>query len=291
MSSPIKLFLLLLLLYPVAHSASLSIKPSQAPDITPQPKFQIDQLPQSRIAYGKNDIAFAWFANPTTRYRHAILGDHFEAEALVVETYNDQRFIVELPTERVFEDLEPRIVDIDGNGIDEIIVIESDKQRGASLAIYGIRNHVLIKKASTPFIGRSNRWLNPLGVGDFDGDGNNEIALVQTPHIGGILRLYNWNGEKLNLFAEQHGVSTHKIGSTALKLGTVIPTKDRDQFLLPNQSHNELLLLEYTAKGWQQHTKLKLPERMTSELTPSGTNTWRVQINNQRYYEIKLSKS
>jgi hypothetical protein len=34
---------------------------------------------------------------------------------------------------------------------------------------------------------RPPRRLNPVGFGDFDGDGAMEVAYVQTPHIGGIL--------------------------------------------------------------------------------------------------------
>ena len=44
--------------------------------------------------------------------------------------------------------------------------------QGARLAIYDETGLV----SATPYIGRSNRWLAPLGAGDLDGDGNIELA-------------------------------------------------------------------------------------------------------------------
>ena len=137
-----------------------------------------DQLPQSRLAHGHRNIVTAWFAGQTDRYQHGVFGDKLEASRLVVETAEGEQVDVVLPVNLVFEDVEPRLADVNGDNSDEILVVESDVQLGASLAVYGIVEGQLVRIAATPFIGKPHRWLNPVGVGDFDGDGHADIALV-----------------------------------------------------------------------------------------------------------------
>ncbi len=249
-----------------------------------------DQLPHSRIAKGRRNIMAAWLAAPTDRYRHGVLGDELEASRLVAQTAGGRRVTVDLPTNRVFEDLEPRLVDIDANGKDEILVVESDMALGASLAVYGINDGRLAKTAATSFLGLPNRWLNPLGVGDFDGDGRMDIALVATPHIGGKLRLYAYQPDELVLFAEYFGVSTHRIGSTQLGLGQVVPAAPRDRLLLPDQSRQVLMLLEWQSDGWCNITQVRLPVALASSLQPVGADRWQLRLEDGRAYDLWLRR-
>ncbi|MEC9368067.1 MAG: hypothetical protein VX871_05180, partial [Pseudomonadota bacterium] len=53
-------------------------------------------LPDGRLASGRLDIRAAWYAKPTNRYGHGVLGDAIEAEALVVENEHKKRFTLEL---------------------------------------------------------------------------------------------------------------------------------------------------------------------------------------------------
>jgi hypothetical protein len=248
------------------------------------------QLPQSRVAHGYRNITAAWLAAPTDRYRHGVLGDELEAARLVVETRAGKRLQVDLPPTRVFEDLEPRLADVDGDSRDEIIVVESDTASGASLAVYGIVDDRLVRIAATPFLGRPNRWLNPLGVGDFDGDGSPDITLVATPHIGGILRLYRFSRPALSLFAAYPGVSTHRIGSTELGLGRVVPATPRDQLLLPDQARRVLMLLEWSPNEWRVIARAALPGPLASSLMPSGDGRWRFRLADGRRFEIQLNR-
>lgn len=246
------------------------------------------QLPGSRITRGEQNIAAAWLAEPTARYDHGVLGDALEAARLVVETGSGKTLVHELPASRVFEDLHPRLVDLNDDGKDEILLVETDSRRGASLAVYGAMNGNVARISMTPFLGQSHRWLNPLGVGDFDADGRLDIALVATPHIGGRLRLYRTTTPTLTQFAEAGGVSTHSIGSTELELGRVVHNADRDRVLLPDQFHNSLLLLEWTPRGIRQLARQVLPAAIVTSLQPTGSNRWRFQIADGRHLEVQV---
>ena len=103
-----------------------------------------------------------------------------------------------LRPDSVFEDLIPRLVDVDQDGRDEIIVVRSHEEAGASVVLLGLRGNRLIRLAESVAIGIPNRWVNPIGAADFDGDGQAEIAAVETPHIGGKLLLLEIEGRRLS---------------------------------------------------------------------------------------------
>jgi len=156
----------------------------------------------------KDVIASAKFADPTPRYDHGILGDAIEYGEMVITYIDGRRILIHLPKSRVFEDLAPRVVDLDGDGAPEIIVIETDLNLGARLSVYG--SHGLI--TATPHIGRSHRWLAPVGAADLDGDGNVEIAYIDRPHLAKLLKIWRFKDGKLTLVAEQGGLTNHQIG-------------------------------------------------------------------------------
>ena len=272
----------------VASATELSIHEVAPGPPEPASERRPDQLPGSLIARGGRNIAAAWLAGPTSRYDHGVLGDALEAARLVVESASGETLVHELPASRVFEDLQPRLVDLNDDGKDEILLVETDSRRGASLAVYGIMHDGIVRISMTPFLGQSHRWLNPLGVGDFDADGRPDIALVATPHIGGRLRLYRYTAPMLTQFAEAGGVSTHSIGSTELGLGRVVHYADRDRVLLPDQFHRSLLLLEWTSSGIRQLARQALPARIVTSLQPTGDNRWRFQIDDGRHLEVKV---
>ena len=145
------------------------------------------------------------YAEPTSEYGHGVLGENSEHKAIVIhrdrvslsgESLGEWTFTYRLPEGRVFEDIEPHCADIDGEGFNEIVVVESDVSEGAQLAVYGAERDLnrrivrMAKLAATPPIGRAYRWLAIAGIADFDGDGQLDIAYVETPHIGGVLRIW-----------------------------------------------------------------------------------------------------
>lgn len=153
-------------------------------------------------------IAGARYDDPTTRYGHAVLGDAVEYGALVLRMQTGPARRIVLPHSRVFEDIAPRLADLDGDGGPEVIVVESDLQIGARLAVYDENGFV----AATPFIGQRHRWLAPIGAADLDADGAVEITYVDRPHLAKILRVWRFRNGALTEVATREGLTNHKIG-------------------------------------------------------------------------------
>ncbi|MXQ06371.1 VCBS repeat-containing protein [Alphaproteobacteria bacterium GH1-50] len=163
------------------------------------------------------DIREAVYSEPTTRYAHGVLGDAIEWGALELRGADGKLYRIHLPEYRVFEDTAPRLVDVDGDGEAEVVVVESDTTLGARLAVYDTEGLV----SATKFIGTSNRWLAPVGIGaaDLDGDGQVELAYVDRPHLAKTLRIFRFAPDALVPLADLPGVTNHRIGETDIAGG------------------------------------------------------------------------
>jgi len=165
-------------------------------------------------------ITGAGFSEPTTRYDHGVLGPDAEWGALrltiaACQTCDGRDIIVRLPPTRVFEDLAPRLIDLDFDGEPEVVVIESDAAQGARLSIYGATGLI----TATPYIGNSYRWLAPLGAADLDADGVMELAYIDRPHLAKILRVWRYQNRALTEVASLGGLTNHKIGEAFISGG------------------------------------------------------------------------
>lgn len=163
--------------------------------------------------------ARACFAAPTGRYAHGVLGDAIEWGALTMTLADGRSATVTLPETRVFEDVAPRLADLDGVAPPEIVVVESSLDGGASLSIYAFDRGALRPYARTADIGRPNRWLAPVGIADLNGDGELDIAYVETPHLAGVLRVWGFAPGGLTRIAAARGFSNHRIGEEFISGG------------------------------------------------------------------------
>ena len=154
------------------------------------------------------DITAARYTDPTTRYAHGVLGDAIEHETLRLQTGDGRVLSITLPQTDVFEDTEPRLADLDGDGENEVIVVQSNDRLGAKLAVYDAAGLV----AQTPNIGQSNRWLAPLGAADLDQNGIVDIAYIDRPHLAKILRIWRFEAGGLIHTADLNGYTNHRIG-------------------------------------------------------------------------------
>jgi len=160
----------------------------------------------------------AKFDQPTDRYGHGIMGDVPEWGRMCLSGPAGQGACVTLPEARVFEDMSPRLTDVDQDGTPDVILIESDQNLGASLVIYFLRDGQMFRVA-TPPIGQAFRWLAPIGVADMDGDGAMELAYIDRPHLAKILRVWRFENDRLREVASLPNLSNHRIGQDFISGG------------------------------------------------------------------------
>jgi hypothetical protein len=167
------------------------------------------------VSAGGSGIVAAELAEPTTRYDHAVLGDGVEWGALRLTMADGQVRLIRLPEDRVFEDVTARLADLDGDGLPEVVVVDTDMARGGMLAVYDAEG----RRAATAPFGRTHRWVAPAGIADLDGDGRVEIAYVDRPHLAQELVVVRLSGRRLVEVARLDGLTNHRIGEDVIRGG------------------------------------------------------------------------
>ena len=183
-------------------------------------------IPHSVVAQSSGEgIVKAMLSCGTDRYAHAVLGDAIEAACLIVEDEAGAVVQLDLPNHQVFEDLIPRIADVNSDGQNDVVLVRSGSRTGAALTVYSLTyagtDTQLTELDATPAIGTANRWLAPVGVADFNNDGVQDIAYVQTPHIGGILRVWSIMDGDFKEIMQSRGYSNHSIGDTRVSTAKI----------------------------------------------------------------------
>ena len=228
-------------------------------------------LPDGGLATSASgDIRKAWFAGPTEIYGHGILGDRIEAAMLVAEDAGGARYEIAASgngqPKAVFEDLQPRLTDLDGDGTMEIVAIRTFTNAGAAIAVYGLAGGKLSLLAQTPPIGLPSRWRNPSAIADFHARPGLEIAEVVTPHIGGTLRLWNFarRAGRLEAVADAFGFSNHFIGSRELRLSAAadLGGDGLSELALPSANRKALRIMAFAGSKATKVAAVPLPSRI-----------------------------
>jgi hypothetical protein len=167
------------------------------------------------VSSAQAEVVAARYLAPTDRYAHGVLGDAIDWGTLELRLADNTRRRIILPESRVFEDLEPRLFDVDLDGDFEVLTIESSATQGARLSIYDETGLL----AANPYIGTRNRWLAPIGAADLDGDGAIEIAYIDRPHLAKTLRIWRFENGALTEVAQKPGLTNHRIGEDFISSG------------------------------------------------------------------------
>lgn len=191
----------------------------------------------------------ARFADPTDRYPHNVLGDLPGYGALEVQIGTGASLRLALPETRVFEDIAPRLWDVDGDGVAEIVVVESDQQLGARLTAWTVQQSAdgafsLALLAAGDFIGTRFRWLAPVGIADFTGNGKPEIAYVEMPHLAKRLVIVQLEGHRFVPIAQLDGISNHRIGDEFI-IGGVRDCNSGPEIIVPNGDWRHVVRVIY----------------------------------------------
>jgi hypothetical protein len=202
-------------------------------------------IPSGVTARASGDVVEATLIGPTTRYRHFVLGTPYEAAGLRVRTGDGRILEILLPVDSVFEDRQPRIADLDGDGRNEVVLVRSRGSTGSSLAVLGLRDGALTILAESTPNGSPQRWLNPAGIGRFLNNGRRQVTLVRMPHVVGRLEFWDFDGKMLRLHSTLNNTSNHRIGSDQMNLSAVIArgAGQTDLLAVPDFSRRNLRII------------------------------------------------
>ncbi len=211
---------------------------------------QLSEFPDSVVVDPSTDgaIARAWFDDPVGRYDHGVLGRSQEPSTLWVNAPGNHGLCghaLTLDGMHVFEDVAPRLADLDGDGSDEVIVVRTHIGKGAQLAVYRWTGEDLVLDAATPYIGRPHPWLAPVGVADLDGDGKVEIAYIDRPHLAKVLRVWRYEGGRLTEVAAAAGLSNHRIGDAVIS-GGIRDCGQGPEMVLPDGDWRRMVAVRLT---------------------------------------------
>ena len=212
-------------------------------------------MPEEQVAISRDSSTYAQYSLPVTRYRHGILGDQIEAGQLVV-VLEGKFYDLTLEDTYVFEDIRPRLADVDLDGVLEIITIRAHLNNGAGIAIYKVIDDQLQEYASVEEIGRANRWLNPVTIADLDQNGTVEMVWIQTPHIGGILKVASFTPGTLSVLDETRLYSNHAIGERNLCLSVLTQEAEQFIFYVPSQNRDQIVGFTWSGSTLEQTSVL-----------------------------------
>jgi hypothetical protein len=217
-----------------------------------------------------------------TRYDHGVLGDAIEATRVLWLERHGLEVLRELslPAPHVFEDIAPRPLMLPGaRGKHGLLTVRSGREGGqlALVTADPARPNGLRMAALGDTVGGFHRWLAPTTDG-------RHLAAVHTPHIGGVLHVYQQQGERLSRRRQIGDVSTHRIGTRETDLAAWL----QGLLVLPSQDGRRLRLLN-PADDWAEQRSVPLPARATMTAVLAGAAALAVLLDDGQVVRVEPS--
>jgi hypothetical protein len=196
-------------------------------------------------------------SDPTTEFKHGVLGDAIEAKTLTI--INGENINVIKFSPQVFEGLYPLLADIDGEGGKEIIATLSGNGAGAQIVIYNQAGETL---ASTESL--SSGWRHVLGVAPFGPSGELELVDISKPHVLREVEFFQFRVGTLVKVASIQGFSTHKIGSRNMDIFEVVQIDGRHLLIVPTADFQSVAAIGRTLYGVEEVWRIDIGEEVVS---------------------------
>lgn len=257
----------------VDEEGSLSVEPGGDVGVAP--------LPDARVVRGDGGT-LAVASDPTRAYEHGVLGDEVEAGSVTLLKGGAEgpkvSGRIHPESGGVFETLAPMWFEA-SPGRELLAVTESEGEGGSRISAYAPDGTLAL---SGPPAGEPMQWRHLLAAGPFGPNGETELAVTKTPHVGGVVEFYRPNLEErtLEIAATLPGYSTHTLYSRNLDAARA-GDLDGDgawEVLVPDRFRTELAAIRHTREGAEEAWRLPVGGTLATNLASATNREGRISI-------------
>jgi hypothetical protein len=249
--------------------------------VEPGGDIGVDALPDARVVRGEGGT-LAVASDPTASYDHGVLGDEVEAGSITLLRGGAEGLEVSgriLPgSGGVFETLAPIWFE-DPAGRELLAVTESEGAVGSRISAYAPDGTLAL---ASPPVGEPMTWRHLLAAGPFGPNGEIELAVTRTPHVGGVVEFYRPNLDEgtLEIVAALPGYTTHTLYSRNLDTARA-GDLDGDgawEVLVPDRFRTGLAAIRHTQEGAEEAWKLPVGATLATNIASATDGEGRLSV-------------
>lgn len=229
-------------------------------------RLPANAVPGTRLVTSRAPFLEVWLADPAAREGTGVLPGPL-AGAVVGRDRKGRDHRFDLPLDRGIEALAPRLVDLDGDGIDEIITTTVGAGGGSVLTVLTYRDSGLAiaweSDAASPGV-----WRDVVAAADLDGDGVLEIATVTAGDDQGRLELWKRSGEAYVQAVVLKGFASLVPGTRTAGIAAVADMDGDgiEDIVLPSLDRMSLRVISYAAGQIAEPYRIAMPGAVVTEI-------------------------